>query len=125
MPPVLVETYLPFIPRANQTVARARIPDRGESMDINLHNTKELFISCKGSGRPKPEITWAVDGQVIDFSAENNTYSVTVPRPGSSYLTVPPPLDTTCRVYSCAMVNAATPLAVRGEVEVCGERKYL
>lgn len=125
MPPVLDEQYIPFIPGANQTIARAQDPDDAATMVISLHRTKELFVSCKGTGRPKPEITWAVDGTEVDFSAQNATYSVSVPRPGSSVLVVQPPLDTVCRVYECRMDNAAATLPVRGTVEVCGERKYV
>ncbi len=123
MPPAVVGSFLPFIPAVNQVIARAVDSDVPSSMTINLQKTTELFISCKGSGRPKPEITWAVDNVLIDFETQNDTYKVNVTRPGSSVLSVLPPLETRCRTYTCALDNAAVVIPIIGSVEVCGESK--
>lgn len=114
--PAIVSNFLPFLPSRRQRIFVATDPPT-TGQRVNFNMVDQLVIACKGSGRPKATIVWSINGDT-DFNT--TIYSVTVPRPGRSVLTVNlNDIDTSPRTYSCVASNAAG--MATGSVQVSGE----
>lgn len=86
--------------------------------DPSLLNTA-ANISCKAKGGPVATITWSftdIGGNMV--ALEEPDFSIFVPQPGRSVVTVPlPPLQTDCITFTCNATNFVG--SVFGMVEVC------
>ena len=101
--PEIISNFIPFQPRQRQRIFTTADP-AAPNAQINFNTVDQLVIACKGNGRPKATIVWSVNGDT-DFNT--SIYSVTVPRPGRSVLTVNvSDIDTAPRTYSCEASNA-------------------